>query len=561
MFSSIRIKILCMGACMALIGVGIPIGFEYISTRSDLAHSISTQLAGISKTSALSIDADMHEEIFSTGPGEFEGKKEFNLIKNKLLQIKEANQIHKPIYTLRKAVDFEESGKMEFVVMTNLDKQGKPFVGNAIEGNKYLMEAWKEKKTVNTPLYEDYEGTWISSISPIMGSEGNVVALLSIDRDVSFFQNKLRKKILVLFAIGFITASIALLILFPLTGTLTKNIKELIVGANKVSTGDLQMQIEVNGKDEITQLSKSFNAMTENLRTLVIKLADHAENLKSRSKDIIHSESDVKKISQSMRDQALELINSAKKMVENLANNLGLIEQLSHSTQGIEKTTDQLEKIANQIKSGLGNESSYTQKAKINVELTQKKMSQLKDSAGNINNMIHMIEEISEQINLLSLNATIEAATAGDAGKGFAVVANEIKSLAKQTFEALESARNLVGEILDTVKDTGQEVDNINNVFEDILKISQENQQHLEIHSQNTKEIISGTQQIFNYGSSISKGIEQSNADVNVIEKSAQKVEEFANDSKKIGKNLNENIIKLSAILKNMEQSIGKFKV
>jgi len=88
-------------------------------------------------------------------------------------------------------------------------------------------------------------------------------------------------------------------------------------------------------------------------------------------------------------------------------------------------------------------------------ETSLKKMNQSLDlifkSADDINNILQIINDISDKINLLSLNAAIEAARAGDSGRGFAVVADEISKLADQTAASIK-------EIDILIKNTGTEI-------------------------------------------------------------------------------------------------------
>ena len=67
--------------------------------------------------------------------------------------------------------------------------------------------------------------------------------------------------------------------------------------------------------------------------------------------------------------------------------------------------------------------------------------------ASQMQGIVDIIGNITDQTSLLSLNASIEAARVGEAGKGFAVVASEISALADQTQEATVNIAELIGNI------------------------------------------------------------------------------------------------------------------
>ena len=59
-------------------------------------------------------------------------------------------------------------------------------------------------------------------------------------------------------------------------------VHQLIIGTNKVAAGDLDYKINVNSHDEVGELARSFNQMTDELKLANVKLNDWARTLEAR---------------------------------------------------------------------------------------------------------------------------------------------------------------------------------------------------------------------------------------------------------------------------------------
>ena len=139
-----------------------------------------------------------------------------------------------------------------------------------------------------------------------------------------------------------------------------------------------------------------------------------------------------------MKQQAQTMVDSAKNTDQHSSSIASASEQAAQNVSGVASAAEELSASLQEIGRQVSVSSNLTEETLKETEVTDSVVSELAETAGQIGNVLNLINEIAAQTNLLALNATIEAARAGEAGKGFAVVASEVKGLASQTTKATE---------------------------------------------------------------------------------------------------------------------------
>jgi methyl-accepting chemotaxis protein len=137
------------------------------------------------------------------------------------------------------------------------------------------------------------------------------------------------------------------------------------------------------------------------------------------------------------------------------------ISELLATSRQIAESAQRVSQVAQETASASTAGDASAQKAheslggiKRQVEIIVNHMLDLGRKSQQIGGILELINELSEQTNILAINATIEAAGAGDAGKRFAVVADEIRKLADRVGGSTKEIRALIEEIRAAVNTT-----------------------------------------------------------------------------------------------------------
>ncbi len=360
------------------------------------------------------------------------------------------------------------------------------------------------------------------------------------DTDAASAKNQLLIATLLAVAFGLLAAwAITRQIIIPLEQTLKV--------AERVAAGDLTHNLISQRRDELGQLQRSMQSMTQGLRDLIGGISDGVTQIASAAEELsaVTEQTSAGVNNQKVEtDQVATAMNEMAATVQEVARNA---EEASEAAVAADQQAREGDKV-------VGEAIAQIERLATEVGHSTEAMGELKRESDKIGSVLDVIKSVAQQTNLLALNAAIEAARAGEAGRGFAVVADEVRSLAQRTQKSTEEIEELIVGLQNGTQQVATIMDNSRTLTQSSVELTRRAGGSLENITRTVSAIQAMNQQI-------AAAAEQQSAVAEEINRSVLNVRDVSDQTSAASEETAASSVELARLGTHLQTLVGRFKV
>jgi methyl-accepting chemotaxis protein len=325
--------------------------------------------------------------------------------------------------------------------------------------------------------------------------------------------------------------------------TFSKSIK--MIKEQSEWTEDISVSLRAANQSlgEIKNSSKALSGFSsENLSSLLEMKAVGDETVLNMDGLFEASEKSYAVIASMLRSSKA-ITENARNVLDSIETTSASLEEIAVSVRDVEVSAKESSQLAENVKDEAARKGvltvaeavtgmeRITKKVKYSVELVRR----LETRSQDVQRILSVIREITEQTNLLSLNASILSEQAGEYGKGFSVVADEMRALSDRTAAYTKEIGGIIATIQREIHETVESI---------------------EVGMQMAKE---GSEIVYRVGETMSSILENSHESANMAGNIERATEEQASSLDYIAKEMSNINSMTQNMSKTMEEQLESF--